>query len=107
MVCVCLYYVVSSFVLALIPAKGIEKIKLDGEINQIPFVTPLVISWLLPGTCHPSRDILSSGFIRADDVEKALYHLNFTYYSKSFCIAQDTMKMLHLSIQTSNRSFSL
>ena len=43
--------------------------KLDGENNRIPFVTSLVISLLLPGTCHQSRGILSSGFIRADGVE--------------------------------------
>ena len=43
------------------------------------------ISWLLPGTCHPFRNILSSGFIRADGVEISdLYHLNNTYYSTSY-----------------------
>ena len=59
--------------------------KLDSEINRIPFVTSLVISWLLPGTCHPSRDILSSESIRAVGVEiSAIYHLNNTFYSKSY-----------------------
>ena len=80
-------YVASSFILALIPAMSLESIKLGGEINRIPFVTSLVISWLLPGTCHPSRDILSSKFIslRADDVEiSEIYHLNNTCYSKSY-----------------------
>ena len=59
--------------------------KLGGEINRIAFVTSLVISWLLPGTCHPSRDILSSEFISADGVEiSEIYHLNNTYYSNSY-----------------------
>ena len=59
--------------------------KLDYEINRISFVNSLVISWLLLGTCHPSRDILSSGLIRADGVEiSELYDLNNTYISKSY-----------------------
>ena len=59
--------------------------KLDGEINRNPFVTSLVISWLLPGTCLPSRDILSSESIRADDEEiSEICHLNNAYYSKSY-----------------------
>ena len=69
MVCVC-KYVVSSFSLALIPAISLG-FKLDGKINRILFVTSLVISWLLPGTCQASRDILSSEFIRAGGVEIA------------------------------------
>ena len=84
MVCVC-KYVVSSFILALIPAISLELIKLDGEINRVPFVTSLVISWLLLGICHPSRDILSSESIRADGVEiSKIYHLNNTHYSTSY-----------------------
>ena len=55
------------------------------EINRAPFVPSLVILWLLPGICHPSRDILSSKFIRADGVEiSEIYHLNNTFYSKSY-----------------------
>ena len=49
-------------------------------INRISFANSLVISWLLPGTCHPSWDILSSESIRADGVEiSEIYHLNNTY----------------------------
>ena len=59
--------------------------KIDGEIKRIPFVTSLVISWFLRSTCHPSRDILSSGVIKADGVEIIeLYHLINTHYSTSF-----------------------
>ena len=84
MVCGC-KYIVSFFILALIPAISLEYIKLIGEIKRIPFVTPLVISRILPGTCHPSLDILSSGFIWADGVgESELYHLINTYYSTSY-----------------------
>ena len=84
MVCAC-KYVVSSFILALIPAMSLEKIKLDGEINRIPFVTSLVISWLLPVTFIPSRNTLSSKFIRADGVEiSENYHLNISYYPKLY-----------------------
>ena len=84
MVCVC-KYIILSFTLALIPAMSLEYIKFDREINRIPFVTSLVISWLLPGTCHPSREILSSESIRADGVEISdIYHLNNAYYSKSY-----------------------
>ena len=70
MVCVCIY-VVSSFILALVQAMSLEKIKLDGKINRFPFVTSLVISWLLPGTVP--------GNFRADCVEiSENYHLNNT-----------------------------
>ena len=105
MVCVC-KYIISSFTLALIPAMSLEYIKFDREINRIPFVTSLVILCLLPGTCHPSREILSSESIRADGVEiSEIYHFNNAVIQNHICIAQDTMKMLHLSIQTCIKSF--
>ena len=71
--------------LALVPAMSLELIKLNGEINRIPFVASLVISWSLPGTCHQSRDIFFSEFISADGVDiSELYRFNNMYCSKSY-----------------------
>ena len=58
-----------------------EEIKLDDEINRIPFVISLVllVPVTRPGTYCPRE------FIRADGVEiSEIYHLNNTYYSKSY-----------------------
>ena len=79
------YNVVSSFILALIPAISFECIKLDDEIKRVLFVTSLVILWLLLCTCHPYRDILSTEFIRADGVKMSkICRLNNKHYSKSY-----------------------
>ena len=95
-------YVVSSFSFALITGMGIELIKIDGD--QKNFVCNFPCYFV--STCHPSRDILSSRFIRADGLDISGPYQTIRFIQHHIFITQDTMKILHLSIQTSIESFS-